>query len=89
MEVNKRMNEFVTCEWCGDLLTNHTRERLTACDECLKKDLQTWWHRDGQIFFCDGDAWGVQKIGTGKIRELKTICLGTETEVLEQLRSHH
>jgi len=44
------------------------------------------WHRDGQIYFCDGNAWGIKKIGSGEVRELKTVCLGEERNVLERLK---
>lgn len=69
------MDEFTTCKWCGDLLTNHTQERLTACDECLKKDYKAdYWSKDGQIFYHYGKGYGLSL-------NLRTVCIGTEEEV--------
>ena len=53
----------------------------------MAEEERAYWHRDGQIYFCDGYAWGIRKIGTGEIRELKTVCLGTEKEVLDRLKT--
>ena len=33
-----------------------------------------YWTRDGQLFVCDGYAWGVLESG-------KTICAGTEADI--------
>ena len=33
-----------------------------------------YWTRDGQLFVCDGYAWGV--LGSGQ-----TICVGTEADI--------
>ena len=72
---------FAICEWCGDLLTNHTQERLLACSECLKKPHRSYWSKGGQIYFVDGSAWGVAS-------NLKSIYLGTEAEILKALEEN-
>lgn len=65
------------CQWCYDFLLKEA--------ETLEYE-RTYWHRDGQIFFCDNSAWAIRKAGTGDIRELKTVCLGEERNVLERLK---
>lgn len=44
------------------------------------------WSENGRVFFCGGYGWGIREVGSGNIRDLKSVCLGTEADVKKQLR---
>ena len=71
----------VICDWCGEILGQHTSERLSACNECLKKDNTAYWSDGGQIYFVEGKGWGIAP-------NLTMVCIGDKADILKALKEN-
>ncbi len=56
--------------------------------EAPAKERIGFWSEGGQIFFLYGKAFGVIIHGTEYPKELKTVCIGTEEEILKALQNN-
>ena len=50
----------------------------------VKEHKYGWFHG---VFLLDGYGWGVREVGNDNIRELKSIRLGKEADVIKGLES--